>query len=211
MAGRRLFSTRRHSRSPRIRLWGVIGVAFAIAVLVSFVSFVAGLPKGPPDPLPEADAIVALTGGAERLDVAMALLNEGRAKRLLITGVHAQTTREDLRRRIDDSANRFECCVDLDRAALNTVGNAIETKRWVRSHGYRSLIVVTAQYHMPRALRELRYVMPDVTLSGYPVFPVRVGGWWRNLGTLQLLVGEYAKTQMASLRMAVTDLLKPNG
>ena len=176
--------------------------------LVGFVRFASALPSVPPVPPPEADAIVALTGGADRLAVAMSLLNSGHAKRLLITGVNSATTREDLKRRIDDSANRFDCCVDLDRAALNTAGNAIETKRWVRSHGYRSLIVVTAQYHMPRALRELHYVMPDVELSGYPVFPSKVRAWW-NPSTLQLLVGEYTKSMMSRSRIALVELLKP--
>ena len=208
MTGRRLFSSKRQTRSSPWRLWLLPVVALALVWLIGFIRFAAALPSVPPVPPPRADAIVALTGGADRLAVAMSLLNAGQAQRLLITGVNPQTTREDLKRRVDDSANRFDCCVDLDRAALNTAGNAAEAKRWVRSHGYRSLIVVTAQYHMPRALRELQYVLPDVELSGYPVFPSTVRSWW-DIGTLQLLVGEYTKSMMSRTRLALVDLLKP--
>ncbi len=213
MTGRRLFSSRRQTRTTGPwRLWAT-GLGLAVVLwLIGLVAFVNALPGGPPDPLPKADGIVALTGGAERLVVAMSLLTDGKADRLLITGVNPATTREDLKRLVSDPALRFDCCVDLDRAAQNTIGNALETKRWAASHGYRSLIIVTGQYHMPRSLRELAFVMPDVTLSGYPVFPstVRLGAWWRDADTFELLVAEYTKYLMSSVRIRLTKLLTPS-
>lgn len=208
---RRLRFTSRRRRTGRLsfRIAGFVAAAFLVVWLIGFMRFIASLPSGPPTPMPKADAIVALTGGAERLNAAMSLLNTKTADRLLITGVNVQTPREDVKDRIDDSAGRFDCCVDLDRAALNTVGNAVETRRWVYSHGYRSLIVVTAQYHMPRALRELQFAMPKIELVGYPVFPVSVAKSWYRPATLQLLISEYIKTQASIVRIWLTDMLSP--
>ena len=61
----------------------------------------------------------------------------------------------------------FTCCVDIDHSATNTIGNAIETRRWVKARGFQSLIVVTANFHMPRAMVELGHELPDVALVPY--------------------------------------------
>jgi len=89
---------------------------------------------------------------------------------------------------------------DLGYAAEDTRGNADEAAEWVREHGFKSLIVVTARYHMPRALQEFSFVMPDVTLIAYPVDngSVAVTTWWRHRGSALLLQQEYMK-YLASL------------
>lgn len=151
----------------------------------------------------------ALTGGSERIIVAMALLSADKGQRLLISGVHPGTTRADVKALVRDPANRFDCCVDLDKAAQNTVGNAIETARWARRHGYRSLIVVTAQYHMPRSLFELSRAMPELSLTPYPVFPdeIHARDWWHEPLTLRLLVFEYTKYLVSRFRIGLADQL----
>jgi uncharacterized SAM-binding protein YcdF (DUF218 family) len=116
-----------------------------------------------------ADGIVALTGGASRLDDAVDLLASGNGRRLLISGVAPTTNAADLMRRVPDHRRWFDCCIDLDYSAVNTIGNAVETRRWALRHGFRSLVVVTSSYHMPRAMLELSHQLPGLTLIPYPV------------------------------------------
>jgi uncharacterized SAM-binding protein YcdF (DUF218 family) len=97
----------------------------------------------------------------------------------------------------------FSCCIDLDRSALNTFGNAIEAKRWARAHNFNSLIVVTSNWHMPRAMAEFAHQLPDVTLISYPVISPKVKDqpWWSNFDTARLLFAEYLKYLFALTRM----------
>jgi uncharacterized SAM-binding protein YcdF (DUF218 family) len=168
----------------------------AVSLLVGgFIWFASEIANAEPDRVPDADGVVALTGGVHRLGDAARLLAEGRAKRLLVTGVHSATPRADVVRQLDIPARWTSCCVDLDYEALNTIGNAEETRKWARKHGFRSLIVVTSAYHMPRSLAELRHRMPDVTLVPYPVANRRGAfeNWWESPATMQTLALEYAK------------------
>jgi uncharacterized SAM-binding protein YcdF (DUF218 family) len=151
----------------------------------------------------KADGIVALTGGAARLSDAVDLLASGRGRRLLISGVSPTTNVGDLRRRVPDHQRWFNCCIDLDYSAVNTIGNAVETRRWALSHGFRTLIVVTSSYHMPRAMLELSHQLPGVTLIAYPVVTPqrRAEGWWTHPGSARLLMLEYLKYIAANARI----------
>lgn len=151
----------------------------------------------------KADGIVALTGAAARIPDAIELLATDRGKRLLITGVHRATSSKEIARLTPLYSRYFTCCIDLDRSALNTFGNALETKRWARAHNFNSLIVVTSNWHMPRAMAELAHQLPDVTLIAYPVISekVRTEPWWSNLDTARFLFAEYLKYVLALARM----------
>ena len=179
--------------------WALVWLAL-IAYVLGFLLFVMRVQHPAPPPQP-ADGIVALTGGELRVDAAVDLLEHRAAMRLLITGVHPETTKDDIRALAHGGA-RFACCADLGFTAADTHGNARETAQWTRAHGYRSLIVVTANYHMPRSLTEFAAVMPDVTLEPYPVQPekIELRAWWRSPRTLGVLSWEYAK-YLASLVM----------
>jgi uncharacterized SAM-binding protein YcdF (DUF218 family) len=176
--------------------FGVILLAL-LAYAAGFLVFLTRMPAAPAHP--HADGIVALTGGDARLDTAVALLEHGAGKRLLISGVAPDTEKETLGH-MSDGGPRFACCADLGYAAEDTRGNADEAAEWSREHGFHSLIVVTARYHMPRALREFSDAMPGVTLIAYPVETgsVAVESWWRHRGTALLLQREYIK-YLASL------------
>jgi uncharacterized SAM-binding protein YcdF (DUF218 family) len=151
----------------------------------------------------KADGIVALTGAAARIPDAIELLATDRGKRLLITGVHRATSSKEIARLTPLYSRYFTCCIDLDRSALNTFGNALETKRWARAHNFNSLIVVTSNWHMPRAMAELAHQLPDVTLIAYPVISekVKTEPWWTNLDTARFLFAEYLKYVLALARM----------
>jgi uncharacterized SAM-binding protein YcdF (DUF218 family) len=195
--------------------------ALRLLVLLLAFAFVAGFAvfsecttrAAPPSPPPLADGVVALTGaGGARISTAMALLDQGAATRLLITGVNPSTTDDDVRRIAAGSAEMFDCCVDLDRSARTTVGNASEVAAWARAQGFQSLIVVTSDFHMPRSLLELgRALSKDgVTLHAYPVLGAEVSGrpWWRDATAARRLVVEYAK-YLTAVSLGATGLRAP--
>ena len=137
----------------------------------------------PVDDPPTADGIVSLTGGQdERIAAALALLQQGKAKRMLISGVSRQVTRGELQTLTGADKPLYDCCVDLGFTAANTLGNARETAEWARAKGYRTLILVTADYHMPRARLELHAAMPEAQIIPYPVATplMQAGRWWKR-------------------------------
>ncbi len=177
-----------------VRLTGALLVAFSAGFFV-FADHVSRLE--PLDPAPRADGVVALTGGGgTRIAAGMSLLEAGHGARLLISGVHAETTDSDVEALTATTNLRlFDCCVDIDRRATTTLGNGRETAAWARARGYRSLIVVTSDFHMPRALMVLQDADPSLRLIPYPV--PRNGDvappWWRDAGMIRRLAVEYPK------------------
>ncbi len=175
---------------------------FAGATLAyGFLEFVSRVGEMETEVGQRADGVIALTGGAERIADALSVLAEGRARRLLITGVFPQTSDNDLIRQAGH-VELFQCCVDVDRQALNTVGNALEASRWVAANAYRSLIVVTSSYHMPRAMLELRRRMPEIEIIPHPVVTdgFRAERWWHEPANAKVLIWEYAKLLGAQIR-----------
>jgi len=164
-----------------------------LAYVLGFVAFVSLLPRFPAD-LRGADGVVVLTGGETRLDRAVALFEHGVGKRLLISGVDQTTTKEALKSLVHGGP-RFTCCADLGYAAEDTRGNALETADWARTHDFHHLIIVTARYHMPRALQEFSTAMPEVQLIPYPVEQEHINlvHWWDRPRTIFLLHREYLK------------------
>jgi uncharacterized SAM-binding protein YcdF (DUF218 family) len=181
-----------------------LGAGLIALYAIGFLLFAANLPATP-EKLPHADGIVALTGGGARVDAADRLLENGAARRLLISGVNPGTTKAQLRT-LAHGGRRFDCCVDLGFEAADTHGNAAEAAAWADAHHYRSLIVVTANYHMRRSLTEFAADMPGMRLEAYPVAPegIDLSAWWRDPHALHLLHTEYAK-YLASL--AITRLV----
>lgn len=181
-----------------------------ILVIVGFVVFATGLDRTQHDPEGTADGITVLTGGKARIAEAMRLLSQGKARRVLITGVYRATTKNELKEFAQEGNQLFTCCVDIDHEARNTIDNAAETREWVAQKRYRSLIVVTSNYHMPRALAELGRAMPGVTFIPYSVVDnnVQLDRWWLYPGTTKLLLSEYLKYLPALGRLGVTDLVR---
>lgn len=186
----------------------LLGAAFA----GGFAAFVLTLPQTPAQ-APEAQGIVVLTGGDDRIAAGLQLLRDGHGGRLLISGLHAATGRAAIKRTHGVDETSLDCCIDLGWEAQNTPGNAAETARWARAQGYNTLIVVTAGYHMPRALLELQAQMADVTLIPYPVTPgpLAAPDAWRNPDTVKLVAGEYLKYVAAQARIGGDNLLRLAG
>ncbi len=171
----------------------ILGLIWAVGLF----AFASRVERSTPAPEPRvADAVVALTGGSSlRLEAAMGLLERGRGKRLLISGVNPVTTREDVREVTRSWTRIYDCCVDLGWQAADTIGNARETARWAGKNGYRRLIIVTADFHMPRSLLELRAELPGVEFTPYPVATAQLDArrWSRSAAGAKRMIGEYNK------------------
>ena len=195
-------------------LVGVLRLIFDLVMLavvmlvIGFFIFTGSIERSQLEPR-TADGIAVLTGGAARIDKAMKLLTQQKAKRLLITGVNRTTSTEELKQLASQGDQLFSCCVDIDKEARNTIDNATETSQWVARNHYTSVIVVTSNYHMPRALAELGRVMPGVTLIPYSVVDnnVHLDRWWTFPGTTRLLISEYLKYLPALARLGATQLV----
>jgi uncharacterized SAM-binding protein YcdF (DUF218 family) len=177
--------------------------AGAVLLAVGFFWFVMRIPSEEVQIDRKADGIVVLTGAAARIPDAIELLADERGKRLLISGVYRATSSREIARITPLYSKYFACCIDLDRSALNTFGNALQARRWAREHNFNSLIIVTSNWHMPRAMAELEHQLPDVALIAYPVISEKLkdDAWWSNLSTARLLFAEYLKYVLALTRM----------
>jgi uncharacterized SAM-binding protein YcdF (DUF218 family) len=196
------------ARDRRARLLRVASGAVLVVgtVLVAgFFWFVERLPAQEVMINEKADGIVVLTGGADRVADAIGLLADGRGRRLLITGVNRTTSGDEISRLLPHHRALFSCCVDLGHSALNTEGNAMEARRWAQGQGFRSLIVVTSWYHMPRAMTELGRQLPDADLIAFPVVTERLRAepWWSSLFTARLLISEYLKYVLTQVRVRI--------
>lgn len=188
-----------------LRVVVLLALLLALGWSAGFLWFVATLEANRPAPAPRADGIIVLTGGADRIEDAIRLLETGYGRRLLISGVNVQVTKEQLRRTWPGHEAAFDCCIDLDFRARNTIENAQESAQWVRRHGFSTVLLVTASYHMPRARLEFAEALPEVTIALYPVIPdrSRLQDWWKEPVLLRLLVAEYTKYLAAWLRAAL--------
>jgi len=178
-----------------------------LVALGGFVWFLTLVRSDEQKPPRNADGIVVLTGGSSRVSDALELLSNGYGKRLLISGVHRANGVNDIVRSIPETQKLLTCCIDLDRSAVNTRSNATETRRWVSERGFKSLIVVTSNYHVPRARVELSHAMPDIDLIWYPVIGEkwRDEPWWSSGAALRLLLSEYVKYVVAEIRVRLED------
>lgn len=173
--------------------------ALLIALMIwglGLLAFTGRVDQSTPAPEPPiSDGVVALTGASTlRLEAATRLLEDGKGQRLLISGVNREATRAEIQTVTKAVKPVYDCCVDLGFSAANTVGNARETAEWARSKGYTSLIVVTADYHMPRSMLELHAAMPDVALHPYPVkTDLNAHRWWKTGVSARRMIVEYCK------------------
>ena len=189
-----------------MRSRAILAMLVALPVLAwggGFALFVhrAGISGAPPE---RADGIVALTGGSGRVEAALWLLAEGRARVALLSGIGGGAELRELAARAGLTAEELGGRVTLGRQATSTHGNAAEAAAWARTNDVRSLIIVTAGYHMPRALTEMAQAMPEVVLHPVPVTPpgMQGPGGMRDAGMMRLMAAEYTKWLAAALGLS---------
>lgn len=174
-----------------------------VAALVLTILWLAGLEwftrgihtAAPPGPKP-ADAVVVLTGGTNRLETGFGLLKEGLGKKLFISGVYRGVeVKELLDKWKKEDHGGLDCCVVLGFEADDTLGNARETARWMQEEKFSSAYLVTANYHMERALLVFHEVAPEFSITPWPVSPegLDMENWWRNPSYRSVILREYMK------------------
>jgi uncharacterized SAM-binding protein YcdF (DUF218 family) len=193
----------------RFAIAGLAVMAVVIAWSIGFLAFVAAIPDTVENPKGETDAIVVLTGGTGRLEEGVTLLSEKRAKKLFVSGVYRGVDVQQLLDISRKAPEELTCCIALGYAANSTLGNATETAEWLADERFKSIRLVTANYHMPRSLIEFRHVMPNVRIVPHAVFPPQFkrDEWWQWPGTAQLILIEYLKYLAATIRHGAEFML----
>ncbi|WP_081497176.1 YdcF family protein [Phyllobacterium sp. YR531] len=183
----------------------ILAIGLFIGGFIVFSDRVTTL--GIPDLAEPADGIVVLTGGYSRIEGALALLKNKRGERLFISGVHPSTKRSELQRVTGGDATLFECCVDIDRSALDTVGNAAESIKWASANHYKRVIVVTNNYHIPRTMLELTRASQEIEFIAYPITNTNLkdGDWITRGQVVRVLLMEYIKYIGAVARAQLPD------
>ena len=197
---------------------GILALAVFIVGAQQFAHSIRNAAAAAPGQLETADrngrlAVVVVTGSAGRIEAGFRLMLDHNAGRMLISGTGDGVSKDDIMRIAETGqafdpatlAGRLECCVDLGPRAANTKGNASEAAVWARTNGIDRMILVTADFHMPRTLVEFHRLMPEAEVLPFPV-PTRGLGldeagrtqWWRSRDRILTVTLEYGK-YLASL------------
>ncbi len=200
--------TRPQLESVSANRWRKVIISLMLAVglaclggFVFFLSEIDNYPDANPSSV-SADAIAVLTGGFARLAPAVELLKMERGERLLISGVNPRNSDGSLKNALNIDDQLYECCVDLDQDAMDTIGNAIGISHWANSKNYNKLIIVTNDYHMPRSLIEIERVLGGVELVPFVVrnLPQADEPFSTKFDRYRVLTGEYLKYLATGIR-----------
>ena len=183
----------------------VLCVFVTLSLIAMLQHFILTLPKPASGDVSITDGIVVATGGQARIEEGLRLLSEGRASQMLVTGVGKGISHTSLKRtlRLTTAQIRaLECCVDLDAAARDTIGNARSAALWADANALKSLRLVTANYHLPRAQNEFQRAFPETSLHVFAVLPpdLKLDTWYRHWPSAKLLVREYGKYLVSLIR-----------
>lgn len=184
------------------KIYSYIFILISSLVMLYFLGllyFVSLVPIKPAISTSKSDAIVVLTGGDKRIEKGFILLKNNKANKLFITGVNDKIKLSNI-----SQIEKFQSILDFDYKskvylginAQNTQGNALETKQWIsEAENIKSIILVTANYHMPRSLLEFHKALPYIKIIPYPVFPegFKIHSWWKHKSSSLLLMNEYKK------------------
>ena len=186
----------------------VFVIVLAAALLLAgwdFSRFVARADRAvSPDPPVEAEAVASLTGASDARIISAVQLADSLDLPLLISGVNVDATPADIARVAKVDVGQIDCCVTLGKAAASTEGNGDEVADWARRNKVERIIVVTSEYHMERALFELKRAMPEGHFFPHAVMTtkVRPSDWYRDTSTAKTLIEEWIKYRLAGLRTA---------
>jgi uncharacterized SAM-binding protein YcdF (DUF218 family) len=183
-------SLSRTSSSPAGQIVRAVSFLIVFGLLAGFAGYSGHVSALSTPEEVEADAIIVLTGGEGRLQTAVRLLESGAGERVLISGVNPSVSEEAVRTTSNIDPDLFACCIDLGRDAADTIGNAREAVVWADANGFERIIIVTSDYHMPRAILELRALMPEHDLIAWPVPSPRP---WENATAARRWALEYLK------------------
>ena len=156
--------------------------------------------------------IVILTGGTNRIKDGLKIINKFEQastfdNKILVSGTGKGFTKLSLEKKLNFNfdLNLIKCCVELDSISTNTYSNAYETLKWVKKNNIKEFILITSNYHMPRAFLEFRNRMPDLKIVTYPITPKKhdINNWLNSFETFSLIFSEYFKFLIANLRIKI--------
>tara|TARA_B100001093_G_C26505771_1_gene875328 strand:+ start:60 stop:677 length:618 start_codon:yes stop_codon:yes gene_type:complete len=156
--------------------------------------------------------IVILTGGSNRIKDGLKIIDKfdktSKFKpKILVSGTGKGFTKISLEKKLnfDFGFNLIECCVKLDNISTNTYSNAIETSKWAKKNNIKEFILITSNYHMPRAFLEFENKMPNLKIFTYPITPKKhkINQWLNSSETFSLVFSEYFKFLIANLRIEI--------
>ena len=186
------------TRTTILRFALLFVLAIAGTWIYGLKSFVDSIPTSIADNSSKTDAIIILTGGNGRVQEGIKLLNEEKAPKLLISGVGAEANLATiliLSGRLPDNIAQLTDNIELGYKAQDTKGNATEALNWVKENNYKTIRLVTANYHIERSMMEFKKHMPDIKIIPHPVFPkdLVLEKWWQSGAAKKVLISEYNK------------------
>ena len=178
-------------------------ICLSLTWISGFIVFIITLPQTPFSISHKTDALVVLTGGSDRLEAALTLMHQQVSDKMLISGVHPQTTLKDILK-LDSESNVLLAGVKifLDYDAHSTLENAQKTRKWVHDYHVKSIRLVTAHYHMPRALLEFHQNLRHINILSHPIIPriFKESNWFYHKDIVWVLWREYHKYLGALIR-----------
>ena len=158
----------------------------------------------------ESPNIVILTGGTNRIKDGLKIIKDFRKLKksnykILVSGTGTGFTKNSLKNQLGSNFNPklIQCCIDLDKVSKNTITNASETFKWTQKKDIKEFILITSNYHMPRAYLEFKNIMPNFKIHTYAITPKKhdIENWLNSYQTFGLVFTEYCKYIAASLRI----------
>ena len=158
----------------------------------------------------ESPNIVILTGGANRIKDGLKIIEDFKNSKninykILVSGTGIGFTKSSLKKKLGPNFNSqlIQCCIDLDGVSKNTLTNASETFKWTNKNDIKEFILITSNYHMPRAILEFKNVMPNLKIYTYAITPKKhdIENWLSSYQTFSLVFTEYCKFIIAGLRI----------
>jgi uncharacterized SAM-binding protein YcdF (DUF218 family) len=172
-----LYSGRRRIRGRLLRpILFLLVLLFLPPVVPHLLSL-----RDPPPPTRPADAIFVLTGGVGRIQEGFRAWSGGAARELYILGAGRKVPVTQIMPEVSRISAEALSRVHVEGWSENTLENAFSAKFAVGEGKYSSVILVTSDYHIPRAVLVFRKVLPrDVSLSAIRVGPEGgAGASWR--------------------------------
>ncbi len=156
--------------------------------------------------------IVILTGGTNRIKDGLKILSNFETSKkndfkILVSGTGKGFSKNSLKKQLGPNfnPNLIECCIELDSISKNTYTNASETFKWSKKNDIKEFVLITSNYHMPRAFLEFKNRMPDIKINKFSITPTKhiINNWLSSYQTFSLVFKEYCKFIIASLRIKI--------
>ena len=160
----------------------------------------------------ESPNIVILTGGTNRIKDGLKIIENFRNSnktnyKILVSGTGTGFTKNSLKNKLGPNFNTklIQCCIKLDSVSKNTFTNASETFKWTHKNDIKEFILITSNYHMPRALLEFKNIMPNLKIYTYVITPKKhnIQNWLKSYHTFSLVFTEFFKYTVANLRIKI--------